>query len=74
LDRLSGSQSRSGRGGEEKNSHPPPGIKPQNSDRPARSPALYRIIIIIIIIIIITTTTTATLLTLGYYYYYYYYY
>jgi hypothetical protein len=35
--RLGGSQSRSGRGGEEKNSQPPPGIEPQNSDRPARS-------------------------------------
>jgi hypothetical protein len=26
--RLGGPQSRSGRGGEEKNSHPPPGIEP----------------------------------------------
>jgi hypothetical protein len=34
--RLGGSQSRSGRGGEEKNSEPPPGIEPQNPDRPAR--------------------------------------
>jgi hypothetical protein len=34
--RLGGSQSRSGRGGEEKNSQPPPpGIKPPNFDRPA---------------------------------------
>jgi hypothetical protein len=44
LDRgLGGPQSRSGRGGEEKNSQPPPGIEPQNADRPARSPALYRL-------------------------------
>jgi len=28
--RLDGSQSRSGRGGEEKNYQPPPGIKPYN--------------------------------------------
>jgi hypothetical protein len=41
--RLGGPQSRSGRGGEEKNSQPPPGIEPQNPDRPARSPALYRL-------------------------------
>jgi hypothetical protein len=34
--RLGGPQSRSGRGGEEKNSQPPPGIEPQNPDRPAR--------------------------------------
>jgi hypothetical protein len=42
LDRsLGGPQSRSGRGGEEKNSQPPPGIEPQNFERPTRSPALY---------------------------------
>jgi hypothetical protein len=41
--RLGGPQSRSGRGGEEKNSQPPPGIEPQNPDRPARSPALHRL-------------------------------
>jgi hypothetical protein len=40
---LGGPQSRSGRGGEEKNSQPPPGIEPLNPDRPARSPALYRL-------------------------------
>jgi hypothetical protein len=40
--RLGGPQSRSGRGGEDKNSQPPPGIEPQNPDRPAHSPALYR--------------------------------
>jgi hypothetical protein len=34
-------QSRSGRGGEEKNSQPPPGIEPPNRDRPARSQSLY---------------------------------
>jgi hypothetical protein len=39
---MGGPQSRSGRGGEEKNSQPPPGIEPQNPDRPARSPTLYR--------------------------------
>jgi hypothetical protein len=38
-----GPQSRSGRGGEEKNSQPPPGIEPYNPDSPARSPALYRL-------------------------------
>jgi hypothetical protein len=38
LDRsLDGSQIRSGRGGEEKNSQPPPGIEPYNPDRPVRS-------------------------------------
>jgi hypothetical protein len=39
-------QSRSGRGSEEKNSQPLPGIEPynpDNSDRPVRSPALYRL-------------------------------
>jgi hypothetical protein len=41
--RLSGPQSRSGRDSKEKNSQPPPVIEPQNSDRPARSPALYRL-------------------------------
>jgi hypothetical protein len=39
--RLGGPQSRSGRGGEEKNSQPPPGI--ENPERPARSPTLYRL-------------------------------
>jgi hypothetical protein len=34
--RLGGPQSRSGSGGEEKNSQPSPGIEPQNIDRPAR--------------------------------------
>jgi hypothetical protein len=33
----SGLQSRSGYGGEEKNSKPPSGIEPYNPDRPARS-------------------------------------
>jgi hypothetical protein len=42
--RLGGPQSRSGRGGEEKNSQPLAGIKPYNPDSPARSPALYRLI------------------------------
>jgi hypothetical protein len=38
LDRkLGGPQSRSGRGGEEKNSQPPPGMEPLNPHRPARS-------------------------------------
>jgi hypothetical protein len=41
--RLGGSQSRFGRGNEEKNSQSPPGIEPCNPDRPARSPALYRL-------------------------------
>jgi hypothetical protein len=41
--RLGGPQSRSGRGGEEKNSQPPLAIEPQNPDRPARSQALYRL-------------------------------
>jgi hypothetical protein len=41
--RLGGPQSRSGRGGEEKNSQPSPGIEPYNSDRLARSPALFRL-------------------------------
>jgi hypothetical protein len=41
--RLGGPQSRSGRGGEEKNPQLPPGIEHYNPDRPARSPALYRL-------------------------------
>jgi hypothetical protein len=41
--RLGGPRSRSGRGGEEKNSQPPPGIEPQNPDRPACSQSLYRL-------------------------------
>jgi hypothetical protein len=40
---LGGPQNRSGRGGEEKNSQSPPGIEPLNPDRPARSPAPYRL-------------------------------
>jgi hypothetical protein len=35
--RLGGPQSRSARGGQEKNSQPPSGIESQNSDRPASS-------------------------------------
>jgi hypothetical protein len=38
--RLGGPQIRSRRGGEEKNSQPPPGIEPQNSARPACSVAI----------------------------------
>jgi hypothetical protein len=41
--RLDGPPSRSGCGGEEKNSQPPPGMEPYNSDLPARSPALYQL-------------------------------
>jgi hypothetical protein len=41
--RLGGPQSHSGHGGEEKNSQPPPGIEPQNPDRPVRRPALCRL-------------------------------
>jgi hypothetical protein len=40
---MGGPQNRSGRGGEEKNSQPLPGIEHQNPDRSARSPALYRL-------------------------------
>jgi hypothetical protein len=44
LDRkLGGPQSRSGRGGEEKNSQPPPGIVPKNPDHVAHIPTLYRL-------------------------------
>jgi hypothetical protein len=39
--RLGGPQSRSGRGGEEKNSEPPQGTEYWNPDRPTRSTALY---------------------------------
>jgi hypothetical protein len=58
---MGGPQSRSGRGGEEKNFQPPPAIEPQNPNRPAHSPELYRLsyhsyIIIIIIIIIISSS------------------
>jgi hypothetical protein len=35
--RLGGPQSLFGRGGEEQNSQPLPGIEPRSSDRPARS-------------------------------------
>jgi len=38
---VGGTQSRSGRGGE--NSQPPPKINPYNRDRPARSQSLYRL-------------------------------
>jgi len=38
---LGGPQTLSGRGGEEKNSQPPPGIDPYNPDRPALSQSLY---------------------------------
>jgi hypothetical protein len=41
--RLGGLQSRSGRGGEEKNWQPAPGIEPQNTDSPAHSQSLYRL-------------------------------
>jgi hypothetical protein len=41
--RLDGPQSRSGRGGVEKNSQLPPGIEPYNPDRPAHRPELYRL-------------------------------
>jgi len=41
--RLGGPQGQPGRGGEEKNSQPTPGIEPYNPDRPSRSPVLYRI-------------------------------
>jgi len=34
---LDGPQSRSGRGGEEKNTKPPPGIESKNPARPTRS-------------------------------------
>jgi hypothetical protein len=37
LDRLGGPQSRSGRGGEEKNTQSPPEIEPENSEYPAPS-------------------------------------
>jgi hypothetical protein len=73
--RLGESQSRSGRGGEEKNSQPLPGFEP-----PIIQPVAQRyttelrrlsgvnltflIAIIIIIIIIITTTTTTTTTTI----------
>jgi hypothetical protein len=40
--RLGEPQSRPGCGGEDKNFHPPPGIEPRSSDRPARSRSLYR--------------------------------
>jgi hypothetical protein len=38
--RLGGPQSRSGRGGEEKNSQHPPGIEPYKPDRPAHNSTL----------------------------------
>jgi hypothetical protein len=40
---IGGPQIRSERGGLEKKFPAPPGIEPQNLDRPARSPALYRL-------------------------------
>jgi hypothetical protein len=52
--RLGGRQSRSGHGGEEKNSQPPPGIEPSNPDRPVRNPVaiptqLSRLITVILL-------------------------
>jgi hypothetical protein len=41
--KLGGPHSRSGRGGEEKKSQPPPGIEPYNPDSPAHSLTLYRL-------------------------------
>jgi hypothetical protein len=41
--RLSGPQSRSGDGVEEKNSQPTPGFEPRSSNCPARSQSLYRL-------------------------------
>jgi hypothetical protein len=41
--KLDGPQSRSGRGGEEKNTQPPLGIEPRSSDRPAGSQSMYRL-------------------------------
>jgi hypothetical protein len=41
--RLDEPQNQSVRGGEEKNSEPPPGLEPRSSDRPARSQSLYRL-------------------------------
>jgi hypothetical protein len=41
--RLGESQSRSGHDGDGKNFQSPPGIEPQNPNRPARSPSLYRL-------------------------------
>jgi hypothetical protein len=42
-ERISDTQSRSRRGGEEKNYQLTPGIEPRLSDRPARSQSLYRL-------------------------------
>jgi hypothetical protein len=41
--KLGGPQGLSGRSSEAKNSQTPLEIEPQNPDRPARSPALYRL-------------------------------
>jgi hypothetical protein len=41
--RLGGPRSRSGSGGEEKNSQPPPGFGPRSSNRPVRRQSLYRL-------------------------------
>jgi hypothetical protein len=41
--RLGGSKSRSGCGGEERNTQLPPGVETWSPDRPVRSPALYRL-------------------------------
>jgi hypothetical protein len=41
--RLGGPQSRSGRGGEEKNSQPPAGNRTSNPNHPVRSQSLYRL-------------------------------
>jgi hypothetical protein len=41
--RPGGPHSRSGLGGEEENSQPPPGVWPLNPDRSARSQSLYRL-------------------------------
>jgi hypothetical protein len=60
--RLGGPQSRSGRGGEEKDSQPPPGIKPYNPGRPARSPALKYIYLFIYLLLLSCVCHVANLI------------
>jgi hypothetical protein len=56
--RLGRLQSRSGRGGEEKNPQPPPGIEPQKPDRPARSPdwAIAAILLLLLLLLLLLFT------------------
>jgi hypothetical protein len=66
--RLGGPQSRSGRGGEGKNSQPPPGIEPQNDDHPAHCQSLYRLsfhgTVVVVVVVVVSSDGKTTLVWL----------